>query len=269
VYAPGYYKTDHRALRIRELIRWYGLRRLPRMFLATRSKPPSVGLWMPGLWADLECSRDDLSHRFWEATSKHRKSFEGLGFVECGFGRLKRNMNLNPAYREQGKINYLGASRTCVGCLLYSRNHAPVPVERDSNLRLRNGASVTIRATKPVSRDIEQVVIWFTSVFKEAVISCTNNNYSFDPPHGEEVARVTSDDPAFIHERFLSLCSRRDEAPRVFPDDSSLRAWFDAYQIKAFENRVRRGLFVKMSDQEIAEARRRLPPEPPKGPNAA
>ena len=247
VYTPGYYKTDHRALTVRELIRWYGLRRLPRMFLATRSKPLGAGVWMPGLWADLECAKNDLSDRFWEATLKQRKSFEQLGFVECGFGRLKPGMNLNPAYRDQGKINYLDSSRSCTGGLLYSR----------------------IRPPPPIDRDIEQVSIWFTCVFQKASVSCTNNKHSFDPTRGDEVARVISDDVAVIHARFLSLCSRRTQAPRVFPDDASLRAWFDAHQIQAFENRVRRGLFVKMSDQEIEEARRELPPALPRGPDAA
>ena len=240
MYTPGYYKTDHRALTLRELIRWYGLWRLPRMYLATRSKPPGVGVWMPALWADLECTKDDLSDRFWEATIKQRESFDRLGFVECGVGRLRPNMNLNPAYLDQGKINYLNASRSCIGGLLYSR----------------------IRAT-------ELVVIWFTSAFQEGNASCTNNKYSFDPIRGEKVIRINSDDVALIHERFLSRCSRRAETPRVLKDDTSLRAWFDAHQIDTFNSRARRGLFVKMSDQEIAEAKRKFPPPLPKGPAAA
>src|SRR5437870_8047479 len=97
---------------------------------------PLWGVWMPDLWADLECPRDEMSHRFWEATAKYRESFERLGFVACGFGRLKRDMNLNPAFREQGKINYLDASRSCMGGLMYSRIHVLTPAEDDSALRL-------------------------------------------------------------------------------------------------------------------------------------
>ena len=238
MFTPDFYKTDHRKLTVRELIRWWGLWRLPRMYLATRKPPAIAGFWMPALWADLECPEAELSTRFWAVTTRHRATFGQLGFASCGCARIKPALNLQPLYRDDGKITYVGRDRTCIGGMFYSRFWTPAPINREQ----------------------EQVVIWFTSVFDKAIVSCTNSRRSFDPVKGEKGARVSTDDPALVHAKLISLCRSQKGSPRTFADEPSIRDWFDGYVTRTFQSRASRGLFVKMTEDEIAEARSRMPP---------
>src|ERR1051326_7729490 len=119
MYPPGFYKTDHRKLTLGEMVRWYGFWRLPVIYFATRKPPRPLGFWMPALWADLECQRNELSDRFWTATARQREDFERLGFKEIGFGKIKPSANLHPSARDDGRLTYLDATRSCIGMLFY------------------------------------------------------------------------------------------------------------------------------------------------------
>lgn len=50
------------------------------------------------------------------------------------------------------------------------------------------------------------------------------------------------------------------DQPRSFPDDHSFQNWFDRQVIEAFEDRVRRGIWVRMSEYEVKVAQSNLPP---------
>ncbi|MEY2429166.1 MAG: hypothetical protein QOJ40_2051 [Verrucomicrobiota bacterium] len=184
---------------------------------------------MPGLWADTECKREDLSEEFWTVTKPHRQHFERLGFVECGF--LKAKETLVPGVRDSGGITYLDRTRCQFGQLIYNR-YLP----------------------RSAGTEISWIVIAFTAAFEHGSLACTNSKKSFDPPDENKVIRVESHDVGFIYQQFLDHLRQRTEAPRSFPDLESLRQWFDARQVKAFEGRVRRGLFIPMTAAEVAAA---------------
>jgi hypothetical protein len=200
---------------------------------------------MPALWAELECARQELSERFWAATARHRQAFAKLGFSELGFKKVKRL--LNPLYRDSGGVNYLDGSRSHFGQMIYQKTHVPAPVGTDR----------------------EHITISFTAIYDQGILSCVNNRSPFDSLPHHEVVRHPSDDVEEVYREFLKLIKRRPKTPRRFADDDSLRRWFDANQQEVFQDRVRRGLFIKMTDAEIEVARRRLPPPLPKGGSAA
>jgi hypothetical protein len=233
VFTPGYYKTNYRALRFRELVRMRGLRNAFRDFVITRFKRPDVGGWMPTLWVDTECKREDLSEQFWQATKPHRLDFERLGFTECGF--LKSTKSLNPNVRDSGGITYLDSTRRHFGQLLFNKIFVP-----------------------STSTEVNNIVIAITAVFNEGSLSCTNHKKAFDPPSQNKVIRLASYDVMFIHEQFLHHLTQRSETPRQFPDQESLRKWFDARQVEAFEERARRRLFIAMTDQEVVAAKTQI-----------
>jgi hypothetical protein len=233
MFVPGYYKTNYRALRFRELVRMGGLPRAFSSYLVTRFKRPDGGGWMPGLWADAECRREDLSAQFWQATKPHRSNFERLGFTEYGF--FKASKNLNPMFRDTGGIRYLDSTRRCFGQLLYNRLRKP-----------------------STGVEVNNIIIAFTAGFEQGSLSCTNHLKAFDPPSENEVIRVASYDVNFIHQQFLNHLQQRKETPRVFPNLDSLRQWCDTRQITAFEERARRRLFIPMTEQEVAAAKTRL-----------
>lgn len=232
MYAPGYYKINYRALRLREMVRWYGLKRGIRNYLQTRSMSSSPGAWTPGLWATYECKREDLSEEFWHATKPHRKDFEQLGFTEC---RLVKTNSLNPLIRDRGGVSYLDATRRYFGQLIFVRIYS-----------------------RSQRREINQIRISFTAAFESGSFSCTNAKKTFDSLEESEVLRLDSYDVNFIYQKFLQNVQPREETPREFPDLDSLRQWFDARQVKLFEQRVRRGLFVPMSPAEVAAAQAQL-----------
>ncbi len=62
MFAPGYYKTNYRALRLREMVRWYGFSKgLLGLSGHSRFKQADSGVWMPELRIDTECRQEDLS----------------------------------------------------------------------------------------------------------------------------------------------------------------------------------------------------------------
>lgn len=201
----------------------------------TRSIPAG---WMPGLWADLECGEGELTQDFFSTTAKYREQFKTLGFTEQGFKKLK--LVLNPNSRDRGGINYLDASRRHFGQLIYSKTFIPA---RGSEL--------------------VNVVIAFTAVFSDEDFSCTNNpNPTFNHVPGHNVVRVKSNDLAAIYGTFVDELKNRTDQPRSFNNLESLKAWFDESAQEVFEDNVRRGIWVRMSDYEVARAKRDLPQQP-------
>jgi hypothetical protein len=230
---PGYYKSNYRALTLRELARMQGLVRLPLTYLITRFKSPTPAGWMPHMWADLECAEHELSPDFFRAVARYRGTIRNLGFSDVGFKKLKHI--LNPNHRDDGGINFLDGSHSHFGQLIYNKSHVPPPIDRDR----------------------EQVIVAFTAVFETGTLIFTNNTRTaFDSPPQHTVVRIASDDVARIYRHFVDAVQTYHEPPRRFRDQQALRAWFDSNAVEIFTSRVRRGLFVPMSDEEVAEARR-------------
>jgi len=233
MFTPGYYKMNYRGLRFRELVRMQGLLHAFKGYLITRFKRPDNGAWMPSLWGDTECRQEALSEEFRLATKPHQLDFERLGFTVCRFSKATKN--LNPMLRDSGSITYLDPTRCHCGQLLFLR-----------------------RYVRPGGKEVNNIVIAFTAAFEKGSLSCTNHKKTFDPPDENEVIRFAPCDANFIYQQFLQQLRKRKEAPRHFPDTESLRRWFDARQVKAFEERTRRRLFVPMTDQEVEAAKARL-----------
>lgn len=231
--APGYYKTSYRALRLREMVRWFGLKHGLRNYLKSRFATSSTGgSWMPGLWTSSECKAEDLSEEFRKATKPHRKNFEQAGFAQC---RLAKSKSLNPRLRDSGSVFYLDSTRRYFGQIIFLRQNYP-----------------------SLGRETNEIQIAVTAVFEDRSFTCTNAKKTFDPLPETEVLRLNSYDVNFIYRKFLEALQQHNQSPRQFTDLQSLRQWFDARQQKAFEERVRRGLFVRMTDQEVAAAKARL-----------
>jgi hypothetical protein len=233
---PGYYKTRSRALSMRELVRWRGLRKLPLALFVTRfSMRPKGGVWMPQLSANRACPKEKLSERFWQATEWQRKVFAQLGFTECLLSKIERHVN--PIYLDMGGITYLHRDGSRLGLLIYHKHRVPPPINK-------------IR---------ENITVAFTAAFDgRGSLTVTNERRHFDPLPGWERMLVQSPDPAVIHDKFEAELRRRGLAAHVFPDCSSALKWIDERSLEAFESRVARGLFVKMSDKEVERARRAM-----------
>lgn len=191
------------------------------------------GVWMPGLWSELECRPEDLSADFWAATKPHRQDLEKLGFTICGY--LKNTRSLNPLVIEAGGIRYLHSNRRHLGQLLYTRT----------------------KFTGQTAAKHE-IVISFTAAFEDGTLSCNNHIKAFDTAENETVIRLASYDAQFIYKQFLEHVQKKNQTPRQFPDVESLRQWSEARHIQSFEERVNRGLFVRMTEQEVIDAKARL-----------
>jgi len=238
MHPPGFYRVDYRALRLRELVRMGGLFMLPFSYFAVRRWRASHPVWMPGSRAESECEREDLSDGFWDATAHYRQEFQRLGFAECGF--TKATKNLNPNSRDNGGIVYLDSRTGHVGLLLYTR----------------------IYARPPIDRDVTTIAVSFTAAFARGTLSYTNNQSAFDPAPHDQVVRLSSPEPAPMYQRMLRHLSQIAEVPRSFPDMEAFWRWSDQRQRESFEWQVQRGLFVRLSDEEVAAARRKLPAKP-------
>ncbi len=210
-----------------------GLRKAFTSYLVTRFKRPQNDTWMPGLWGSIECRQEDLSEYIWQGTKPHRADFEKLGFAVCRYSKITKS--LNPNLRDSGGIVYLDSSRRFVAHLVYHRLYVPA---------------------KGSIRNI--IVIAFTAVFEQGCLSYTNSKNRFDPLDQDEVICLDSYNVSFIYQQFLSHVQRRRDQPREFPTLESLRHWFDDLQVKRFEERVSRRLFIPMTEKQVAAARQRL-----------
>jgi len=237
---PGYYKTNPRALRFCEAGRMGGnVLAYPFCYIVTRFMAPQGALWMPDLWAESACPKEELSRRFWEFTTPHRLELNRLGFQELEFSRIKRN--LDPNGRDNGGITYLDATRSHTCLLAYLHLSTP----------------------GPVVRNVEKAVVAFSAALPSGALSVTNNRASFDAGPGQRTVRVVTENLQVLYDALLKEIRAAGETPAVFPDKASVERWFDENQLIAFEDRARRGLYVRMSDAEVEMARRKLPPPVP------
>jgi hypothetical protein len=232
---PGYYKTNTRAANIRELIRMRGLLQLPLTFIFTKFVVrPTGGVWMPSLCAETDCAADELTPEFWRATERHRAVFERLGFKLCFHSKLKRNLIASSL--DNGAATYLHSNQSHVATLVYAKHQLPPPLNK-------------IR---------EHVTVAFIVAYENNSVAFTGTKAHFDPIPGHKTVLVKNSDPSVVHDRFLSHVQRKPEAPRTFNDCNALRAWTDENRIKSFEARVARGLFVRMTDEEVEQAQRKM-----------
>jgi hypothetical protein len=195
---------------------------------------------MPQMWADMECTEHELSPRFFSSTTAVRGRLQNLGFDVVGFKKLRKI--LNPAQRDHGGINLIDHSRSHIAQVLY----------------------VGIYARPPIDSYRESVVVAFTARWGKSTLSYTNEAHTgFDSVPGHEVVRVASDDVAYIYSRFVDAVGKRKELPIPFSSNQELYDWFDSMTTVAFNHRVRRGLYVRMSDQEVDAALEKIPPPLP------
>jgi hypothetical protein len=189
---------------------------------------------MPTLWADGECGCEDLSARFWDATASHRERFKELRFAECAYRKI--DQPLNPLYRDSGAIFYWDQTRQYLGQLLYVRVHSPPPIDADK----------------------EVITVLFTAAFERGCLACTNGRHFFDGAPNNVVIRVSSTDPFDAYQRLIENLRERQDSPRRFSDLHLLQNWFDEATFETFQERVRRGLFIRMTDSEVESALRRV-----------
>jgi hypothetical protein len=232
---PGYYKTNIRAATLSEMIRMRGWLLLPLTFLGTKFfSRPTGGVWMPTPCAETDCAPGELSARFWEATQFQRATLERLGFGSSYFSTLRRN--LNPMYLDDGSVTYLHANHSHIGTVVYGRLLRPALLKQ-------------VR---------EVVVVGITAVFERQSITFTNSKDHLDPLPGRKAVLVQTADPAVMYEKFACFLASQSEQPRVFAGVEGMRQWLDERRLESFEARVGRGLYVRMTDQEVQQARQKM-----------
>lgn len=195
--------------------------------------------WMPGVWADLQCHELDISKRCLDAIAIYRRELKDLRFAEVGLKALRRVLSIN--HRDSGGVNLLDGSR-CYYCqLIYHKTFHPA-----------------------INADKEKVSISFTAVFEHDVLSFSNITATpFESLPHHKVIRIESNDITVMYQNFVQHLAKRADKPRPFVDLPSLQAWFDAEQLAILEDRVRKGIFVRMSDHEVEVALGNLPPGHP------
>lgn len=200
----------------------------------TKSVP--IG-WMPSKWEELRCEERDLSDDCRKAITEYHDKFRQLGFSALNFKKLTRV--LNPSYIDNGGINYLGGSSRYFGQLIYHKVNVP-----------------------SLNRTNEKVLVVFTAVYEKEIFSCTNNiQKEVAPLSRHHVVRIDSNDAELLYKEFIEQLKQRADQPCQFSDVQSLASWSDSSQFELFEQNVRKRLWVRMSDYEVAVARRKLPPQ--------
>jgi hypothetical protein len=144
--------------------------------------------------------------------------------------------------QETCSIRYLHSNQAYIGGIFYVRTHIGPPLNRTS----------------------EKIFLSLTAAFQTGGLSCTNRKRALEPAPQFKTTRLASNNVQELYERFLKDLKKSNQPPLSFPTPDSFRQWFDKGQLANFEHRVNRGLYIKMTDAEVAHARRKLPPPLPK-----
>jgi hypothetical protein len=231
---PGYYRVHQRAIRIREWARMQGLLRLPSTLLAVGRMRPSGGIWMPTRSAEQACAREDLSPRFWAATEATRAAFGALGYTECVLSRPSRS--LSPLHLDSGGITYVDSTRTVIASVVYTRT----------------------RIGPPVDTEAEAVLAAVSVALGEGALSVVSHGNVFDPAPGNALVVLRSASVSTLHRALSARVQQCRQRPRVFASDDQVLSWLDGRELAALRDRVARGLLVRLTDAEVADAERLL-----------
>jgi hypothetical protein len=232
-----YYKTDSRRISFREY--WHLSRK--RGFLIAwlnkilgRRLNLTTGIPEPQPFRDKIVERESLSPLMLERFDQARADFQRLGFNEFWLFR--------------SPISLTGG----ISCAL---------------LALHPAKTTTGKVIYAAFRTREQQVVTFQSELSDGtILSTTNKRRDFDPPPDAIVERYIGESAAGLWERHQKkLETLQPHNPPVrLADFSQLAAFEDKLIQRSFDDKIRRGIWVEMTDAEVAALRaKRLPPPIP------
>jgi hypothetical protein len=112
---PGYYASDIRRLRVRELARITGLASLPLALVSRYLAAPTGRTWLPQHLPDHMCRPEELSSHFHSLTDRHRAVLAKLDFETCFAARPV----MDPSVLDQGMLVSIDPSRSRLATLSY------------------------------------------------------------------------------------------------------------------------------------------------------
>jgi len=197
-------------------------------YLQRASRQPDVPVWQPALRSETICRRADLPERFWKATESSRREIESLGFSECSYNGLPRD--LNQSFSEGGRVLYVDTRRNTIAQAIHRwAENSPEPIESVSTV--------------------------FTLGVGDRTVHYTNHQYIFDLPPRQKYVTMPSASPSDLYARLQGDLKHGSEPPRHFSDLEGIYRFFDDAAIEVFHDGVDRGLFVPMSDDDVAAAK--------------
>jgi hypothetical protein len=125
-------------------------------------------------------------------------------------------------------------------------------------------ATVSMVAVKLPSR--ERMVMSLASLLEDGKVMVTTNRPSeFDDPPGFKIERIIASPASHLWQRHAQRLakSKVSNPPRKFSAVDAYEEFFEVLIKNIFEHYVERGLWVEMTHDEIAAARKRLSPQHP------
>ncbi len=218
-----------------ELIRYQGWLRLPIAYCQSRFvMRPGNPVWMPQRQCDLACQREELSARCREMLTPVQQKLTAAGFTLVQHNKLTHH--LSPMFRDSGAILAVHANRAYVATSIYTKHYH----------------------TRPVVHEKEWILLTLSAVYPNGSFTVYNNKSYFNPPSGSIARYILTEDFDVIYPFFLRLVQQQKETPLTFSDNDALLQRVDARHMRQFERHVARGLYVRMTDEEVEQARAKL-----------
>jgi hypothetical protein len=140
---------------------------------------------------------------------------------------------------DNGSVFFLDESCQVIGLVTYSL--------------IRRAGKDTTQATLGIALQV---------AMRRGTFAITNNLRDlFESPPNHHVLRVETNELSVLRAKLWERLQTIPEMPAVFANTEAMKSWLDDMQRETFEFRVRTGRFARMTEYEVEQAVRQLPPE--------
>jgi hypothetical protein len=237
---PHYYRLNPSRLSFSECLRFVGLPggvfvwTLYRLGLGKENGPARFALRLPVYWHDMAVSPGALSVRCLEQMQEAIGAMERLGFHSPVYQRMVGEMNLDRV--DTGACILRHPNGECVATVVYMATRLPPP---------RTGI-------------MEQVMYSLSASFPNGTLTIASTRAMHDPPPGSRNV-YQSGSPADLWQTMESAMSRLRGYAEPMParTEADIALGHDAHMRRMLMWNVHRGVWLPMSDAEVADLRTR------------
>jgi hypothetical protein len=193
--------------------------------------------------------------------------FEGIPEPTTFGDKILQKTELPPHLVEKLDAGVADFEKLGFGNICYYNTKNKLFLSETAGVHLLHGSGeTTVTVVSVKLRKRERTVMSLASLLKNGRVNATSNRPAeYDDPPGVDIERMVGNSASQLWQRHSQKLEeiRVNEPLQKFSLPTAYEKLFEISTKKIFEHNVQRGLWVEMNPDEIAAARKRLPPQPP------